>query len=181
MTAHIVRDVISNDIAMACEECGTVGEFLENRDGNRVVVNNQVTLHNSAQHWENPLKPFQPAILTTTDYNGHTPTVASLIIRRHPNSEISAECGGAECAWNTIAQTNDEDGWKQLNTWYSVHLTKEHGATPEQAFGVDHGTYDYHGHTPHMVTGQDFTESPQGEGENHALKILSDALRVKNM
>jgi hypothetical protein len=106
MTAHIVRDVISNEIAMACEECGIMGEWLENRDGNRVVVSNMVTTHNSAKHWENPLKPFQAAILTLSDFNGHT---------------------------------------------------------------------------PHMVTGQDFTESPKEEGEDKAMKILSDALRVKNM
>jgi len=106
MTARIARDEFTNDIAMKCEECGIMGEWLDDRDGNRVVVSNMVTTHNSAQHWTNPLKPFQAAILTTSDFNGHT---------------------------------------------------------------------------PHMVTGQDFTESPKEEGEDKALKILSDALRVKNM
>lgn len=110
MTAYVVRDAISNEIAMACEECGTSGEWLENRPGNRVVVNNMVTTHNSAQHWTNPLEGFKAGAV-------------------------------------------------------------EYGSTPR----------DFNGHTPHMVTSQDFTESHQGEGEDKAMKALSDALRVKNM
>jgi len=106
MSAHMVTDGLTNDIAMGCEECGTVGEFLENRPGNRVVVNNMVTLHNNAQHWTNPLETTSTV---SEDWTGFTPPVL------------------------------------------------------------------------HMVTGQDFTESPQGEGEDQAMKILSDALRVKNM
>jgi len=109
MTARIARDEFTNDIAMACEDCGIMGEWLENRDGNRVVVSNMVTTHNSAQHWTNPLEGFKAGAV-------------------------------------------------------------EYGSTPR----------DFNGHTPHMVTGQDFTESHQEEGDNKAMKVLSDTLRVKN-
>lgn len=79
----------------------------------------------------------------------------------------------------------DECSWTGINRRKSTIALEEIEAHNQMVHTVFQPailtTTDYNGHTPHMVTGQDFTESPKEEGENHALKILTDALRVKNM
>ena len=79
-----------------------------------------------------------------------------------------------ECSWTGINRRTPEIPMQEVTSHnHMVH-------TPSTSTHVE----DWTGFTPpvlHMVSAQDFTESHQEEGDNKAMKVLSDALRVKNM